>query len=131
MLQLASERSKEKENKKGISAIHPSFKTMILNASSTDGTKKPDKPVQICADFYVKKSAIHARIHLLQTLTHTYGCTADVSVPLAYTLFYGNFLWDCPDAPNNFCSLFFGKLNPLTSTGTKSDAAPPQISEGR
>ena len=116
---LAAERSKEKESKKGISAIHPSFKTMILNASSTDGTETPADPVNTCDEFYAQKSVTHAKIHLLQTMTHVYGCTVDISVPLASALFFGNFLWDRPDAPNNFCSLLFGKPNPLASTGAK------------
>ena len=114
---LAAERSNDKESKKGISAIHPSFKTMILNASSTDGTESPVGPVNTCAKFYAQKSVTHAKIHLLQTLSHVYGCAVEISVPLASALFFGNFLWDCPDAPNNFCSLLFGKPNPLASTG--------------
>ena len=119
MNNLATEHSKEKDTKKGISAIHPSFKIMILNASSTDGTEIPSDPTQSCLEFYTQKSATHAKIHLLQTLTHGYGCTVDITVPLATALFYGNFLWDRPDSPNNFCSLFFRKPNPLSSTGAK------------
>ena len=119
MNNLATECSKEKDTQKGISAIHPSFRIMILNACSTDGTEIPADPTQSCLDFYNQKSATHAKIHLLQTLTHVYGCTVDIPVPLATALFYGNFLWDRPDSPNNFCSLLFGKPNPLSSTGAK------------
>ena len=116
---LATEHSKEKEKKKGISSIHPSFKIMILNASSPDGTTALAEPGQQCIDFYAQKSPTHAKIHLLQTLTHVHGCTVDITVPLATALYYGSFLWDRPDSPNNFCSLLFGKPNPLSSTGAR------------
>ena len=119
MNNLATENSKEKERKKGISSIHPSFKIMILNASSSDGTTALTEPGQDCIDFYAQKSPTHAKIHLLQTLTHVHGCTVDITVPLATALYYGNFLWDRPDSPNNFCSLLFGKPNPLSSTGAR------------
>ena len=62
---------------------------------------------------------MHAKIHLLQNLTHVLCCTVDISVPLATALFYGNFLWDKPDTPNNFCSILFTKTPPLPPTGAK------------
>ena len=62
---------------------------------------------------------MQAKIHLLQTLTHVLCCTVDISVPLAIALFYGNFLWDRPDTPNNFCRLLFKKPSPLSPNGAK------------
>ena len=116
---LAEERSREKAKSKGLDAIHPSFKTMILAASSSDGTNPAQTPTPECTAFFNQKSAVHAKIHLLQTLTYSFGCTVDISVPLATALYHGNFLWDKPDSPNNFCSLLFGKPSPLATTGAK------------
>ena len=112
---LAEESNKGK--KKGIESIHPSFKKMILAASSTDGVVGPFDPVDQCAAFFNQKSAIHAKIHLLHTLQNEYFCAVDVTVPLATALYHGNFLWDKPDSPNNFSCLLFGKPSPLASTG--------------
>ena len=40
-------------------------------------------------------------------------------MPLATAFFYGDFLWDRPDTPSNFCSLLFTKPYPLSPTGAK------------
>ena len=68
---LAEERNKNK--KKGIESIHPSFRKMILAASSTDGVVGPSDPVEQCAAFFNQKSAVHAKIHLLLGGTRKIG----------------------------------------------------------
>ena len=119
MNNLAEDKVRDKANTKGIDAIHPSFKMMILAASSTDGTDPSTSPTPECKAFFDQKSAAHAKIHLLHTLTYTFGCTVEISIPLTTALYHGNFLWDKPDSPNNFCSLLFGKPSPLASSGAK------------
>ena len=108
MNNLAEERVRDKAKTKDMDAIHPSFKGMILAASSTDGMDPAKHPTPECTTFFDQKLAVHAKIHLLQTMTYTYGCTLDISVPLATALYHGNFLWDKPDSPNNFYSFLFG-----------------------
>ena len=85
---------------------------MILAESSTDADAPATTPVTTCTELFDHISSVHAKIHLLQTLTHVIRCTVKISVPLATTLFYGNFLWDRPDTPNNFCSILFTKPSP-------------------
>ena len=97
----------------------PSFKATILAASSTEADAPATTPITTCTDFFDQRSAVHAKIHLLQTLTHVFCCTVNISVPLATALFYEYFLWDRPDTPNNFCSLLFTKLPPFSPTATK------------
>ena len=116
---LAEDRSSKKIKKKGVNAIHPSFKAMILAASSTDADATFTTPVTTCTEFFNQIPAVHTKIHLLQTLTHVFRCTVNISVPLATALFYGNFLWDRPDTPNNLCSLLFTKPSYLSPTGAK------------
>jgi len=113
----AEERKNEK--KKGISSIHPSFQKMILAASSKDGTDVPIDPVKNCTDFFKQKSAVHAQIHLNQTLHSVFKCSVIVPVSLATALYHGNFLWDRADTPNNFCSFLLGKPPPLSQNGSK------------
>ena len=116
---LAEDRRSEKSKKKGINAIQPSFKAMILAVSSTDSDAPATTPVTTCTEFFDQISTVHAKIHLLQTLTHVFRCIIDISEPLATALFYGNFLWDRPNTPNNFCSLLFTKPSHLSPTGAK------------
>ena len=110
---------KRNEKKKGITSLHPSFQKMILSASSTDGTDTALDPSAHCIDFYKQKTAIHAQIHLNQTLLAHFRCSVLVPVSLATALYHGNFLWDRADTPNNFCSLLLGKPSPLTSNGSR------------
>ena len=114
---LAEEKGSLK--KKGFSSLHPSTQKMILAASSKNGTDCPESPVATCIEFFSQKSAVHAKIHLAQTLKSTYRCVVDIKVPLATALYHGNFLWDRPDTPNNLCTLLLGKPLPLSSTGAK------------
>ena len=88
---------------------------MILTASVDDGIDVPLVPVKYCSNFFTLKSAVHAHIHLLQTLHSEPKCTVDVTVPLATALYHGNFTWDRADSPNNFCSLLLGKPSPLAA----------------
>ena len=84
---LAAYRSSEKIKKKGVNAIHPSFKAIILAASSTDADATINTPVTTCTEFFDQRSAVHAMIHLLQILTHVFRYVVDISVPLATALF--------------------------------------------
>jgi len=121
VLQKININAEERKNSKmkGITSIHPSFQKMILAASSEDGTDIPSAVGTQCQAFFKQKSAIHAQIHLNQTLHSVYKCSVDVPVSLATALYHGNFLWDRADTPNNFCSLLLGKPSPLTPSGAK------------
>ena len=116
---LAEDHSSDKIKKKGVNAIQPSFKAMILAASFTDADAPATTSVTTCSKFVDQRSAVHAKIHLLQTLTHLFCFTFDVYMPLATALFYGDFLWDRPETPKNFCSKLFTKPPPLSPTGAK------------
>ena len=59
-----SQEEKQRGKQKNISILHPSFKKMILFASSEDGTDSPLEPSDLCANFYQQKSAVHAQLHL-------------------------------------------------------------------
>ena len=75
---LAEDRSSKKIKKKGVNAIHPSFKAMILAASSTDADAPATTPVTTCTEFFDQRSAVHAKIHLLQTLTRVFRFTINI-----------------------------------------------------
>ena len=110
-----------KVKRRGFESIHPSFKKMILAASSTDRVVGPFDPVEQCAAFFYQKSAVHTNIHLLHTLNNKYLCAVDITVTLATALYHGKFLWYKPDSPNNFSYLLFGKLSPLVSIGFRNE----------
>ena len=74
---LAEDHSSEKSKKKGVNDIHPSFKAMILTAPSTDADAPATNPVTTCTEFSDQRSAVHAKNHLLQILTHVFRCTVD------------------------------------------------------
>ena len=74
----------------------------------------------MCTALFDQSSAVHAKIHLLQTLTHVFCCTVEIPVSLATSLYHGNFLLDKPDTPNNFCTMLFSKTSPLSTTGEKA-----------
>ena len=73
----------------------------------------------MCTAFFDQRSAVHAKIHLLQILTHVFCCTVDISVSLATALYHGTLLWNKPDNPNNFCTMILSKPPPLSPTGAK------------
>jgi len=75
---------------KGISSIDPSFKKMILVASSEDETDVPSEPFKLCPDFFSHKSAVHAQIHLIQTLQADFKCAVTITVPVATALYHRN-----------------------------------------
>ena len=109
----------KKSKRKGFHSVHPSFHKMILSALSTDATNAATDPAKACTDFFDQRSAVHAKIHLLQTMTHTYHCCVKITIPIATALYHGNFLWNKLDIPNNFCSFLFPKPSPLSPTSAK------------
>ena len=92
---------------------------MTTTGDAAVDTEIATNPITTCTEFFDQRSAVHAKIHLLQTLTHVFRCTVNITVPLETALFDGNCLWDRPDTPNHFCSLLFTKPSPLSPTGTK------------
>ena len=53
-------------------------------------------------------------------MCNMFALAVAVSTHLTTALYHGNFLWDRPNSPNNFCSLLFGNPSPpLASTGAK------------
>ena len=72
---LAEDRSSKKSKKKGVNTFLTSFKEMILAASSTDSDGPATTPVTTCTEFFYHRSVVHAKIHLIQTLTHVFRCT--------------------------------------------------------
>ena len=69
---LAEDRISEKSKKKGVNGIQPLFKAMILAASSTYADAPATTPVTTCTELFDQRSAVHAKTHLLQTLTHVF-----------------------------------------------------------
>ena len=118
--QFQQDRKADKDEKRQkFDDLHESSKTLILNASSTDGHSPTETPSAHCCEFFKKQSVSKAADYLTTTLTQEYNCCVSIESGLVTALYSGHFQRDREDSPGNFSFFLTPKKTPLSSSQFK------------
>ena len=95
--------------KKGFEKLQESTKTLILNASSTDGMSKPNEPTDECKTFFSQSGSAEAKTVLAKSLEFKWGCIVKITSGLVLSLYTGHFTRSYSALPQNFSPFSFPK----------------------
>ena len=127
-IEQISKLAPEGSKKKSFDKLHVSMRNMILNASSEDGTSRPEKPCTHCLEFFLSQTNADAKMCISRALRKEFGCNVQISSGVVISLKEGNFLREYVKLPVNFSPFSFPKRS-FKSLNTEKESLLLQLKE--